>query len=125
MLGEAGWKEQAEKQEEEVCVMNQCILSARFNLLQGVAASCRALVSLHPRGGCITVFTWYIWQHMKHFSSSLLHRIVPVHWDAAGATVYKQLYKNKQKLTEPAWFPAGCQSQELTLRTALIFFPCV
>lgn len=42
----------------------------------------------------------------------LVHGIVLLRWDAAGGTVHKQLYKNKQKPTEPAWFSAGCQSGE-------------
>lgn len=55
----------------------------------------------------------------------LVHQIVPLHRDAAGGTIYQQPYKNKRKPAQPAWFTAGCQSRELTLHTAFIFFPCV
>lgn len=128
MPGEAGWKDQAENQEEEeeACVMNQRILSSGSRLSVQVAAGC----CCEPPCACQAApqrclrYGFYMVYLAAHEALllQLVHRIVPLCWDAAGGMVYEQLYKNKQKSTEPAWFNAGCQSRELTLRTALIFF---
>lgn len=114
MPGEAGWKDQAENQEEEVCVMIQCILSSGSLLSVQSAAGC----CCEPPCACQAApqrwlhYGFYMVYLAAHEALlvQLVHRIVPLRWDAAGGMVYKQLYKNKRKSTEPTWFNAGCQS---------------
>lgn len=78
------------------------------------SSCCRVLLSLSGCAPEVLQRALYVVHLAAHEAIliQLVHWIVLLRWDAAGGTLHKQFYKNKQKLTEPAWFNAGCQSGE-------------